>query len=447
MVDNLLKELQDGLGSQLIKQASSYLGEGEAQTGAALSGILPTILGGLAKTASSGNGAASIFDMLTKNNMDGSLLNNIGSMFSDSNQSSSMMDMGGSLLKMVLGGGSQQSTIIDMITNFSGMKKSSAGSLMSMAAPILMSIIGKKVKGNGLNIAGLASLLMGQKGFIKSAMPAGLAGIADTLGFDAIGQNPAEAVTAAAKEDAKKSSWLMPALIGAAVLFGLFYFLRGSGGMDAVGDAANSIKDKTEAAAGAVKDGAVGAVAATGDALQEGADAVTEGAGNLAEGAKDMAGKAGEMAGDALDATTKAAREALSSVKFAAGSAGEKMADFFKTDAAEASFTFENLTFATGSADLEESSLTYLDQLVAILKAYPNASVVVTGHTDNTGDAAKNETLSLDRANSVKNYLERQGITSERMTTVGKGGTAPVATNSTKEGRQENRRIEVQVKR
>ena len=121
MVANLLRELQDDLGGQLVKQASSFLGANEAQTSSALSGILPTILGGLAKNASSGNGAAAIFDMIKNNNIDGSMLSNIGSMLGDSNKSSAMMDMGGQLLKMVLGNNS--SSIIDTIASFSGMKK------------------------------------------------------------------------------------------------------------------------------------------------------------------------------------------------------------------------------------------------------------------------------------------------------------------------------------
>ncbi|MEL7021137.1 MAG: DUF937 domain-containing protein, partial [Bacteroidota bacterium] len=448
MVANLLKELQDNMGDQLVKQASSFLGAGESQVGAALSGILPTVLGGLAKTASSGSGASAIFDMLKRNNMDGSMLNNIGSVFGNSNQSSKMMDLGGTLLNMVLGGQRQQSSIIDMIANFSGLKKSATGSLMSMAAPILMNFIGRKVLGKGMGASGLASLLLGQKDFIKSALPAGLSGISDTLGLNAIGNNqPRVAATTAKKEGGR--GWLVPVLLGALGIIGLLYLLRGCGGtgIDVVDNAADNVLDKTEQVAKTAKDGATGAVAATGDALKDGAGAVAEGAGNLAEGAKDMAGKAGEMAGNALDATTKAAREALSSITFATGSAGEKMANFFKTEAAEASFTFENLTFATGSAELEPTSIQYLDQLAAILKAYPSASVVITGHTDNTGNAAKNEALSLARATSVKTYLEGKGIAAERMATVGKGGTAPTADNATAEGRAKNRRIEVQVKR
>lgn len=446
MVDNLLRELQDGLGGQLAKQASSFLGADEAQTTSALSGILPTILGGLAKTASSGNGAASIFDFIKDNNIDGSLLNNVGGMFSDPSKSSGMMDMGGALLKMVLGNNSN--SILDTIASFSGMKKESTSSLMSIAGPILMSLIGRKISNKGLNIAGLASLLMGQKDFIKAALPAGLSGISDTLGFDAIGNKQAETVTAAAKKDNSRG-WLMPLLIGGVAILGLFYLMRGCGGtgIAAVDNAADAVIDKTEQAAKGAKDGVAGAVDATGDALKDGASAVATGAGDLADGAKDMADKAGEMAENALDATTKAAREALASIKFAAGSAGEKMNDFFKGEETEATFTFKNLTFDTGSADLQQNSLEYLNQVVAIMNAYPNSKITVVGHTDNTGDAGKNEALSLARANSVKNYIERQGIATERITAEGKGGVNPVATNSTAEGRAENRRIEIRVNR
>lgn len=470
MVTNLLRELQDHLGGALIDQASSFLGENKSQTASALGGILPTILGSIAKQASDSNGASSIFDFIKNNNMDGSLLNNVGDMMGSPEKSGNVMDMGSGLLKMLLGS-NERGSVIDTIAAFSGLRKDSTNSLMSLAGPILMSLIGKQVSNKGLNLAGLASLLMGQKDFIKAAMPAGLAGLVSDLGFDAIGQNEPQVVTAAAKEEKKGMGWLMPLLLAAAVIFGLFYFLRGTGtGIDAIDSAANSIGERAETVANRTKDGVAGAMDATGDALSKSGEAIKSGAGNLADGAKDMAnktgnaiqegagdladgakdmaGKAGEMAENAMDATTKAARSALNSIKFAAGSAGEKMRDFMSsTGESEAIFNFKGLNFDTGSADLKESSLEEMSQLAAILKAYPSAKVAVMGYTDNTGNATKNQQLSEARANSVKNYLVRQGIDDNRISTKGFGGANPIATNGTAEGRAQNRRIEVKVMR
>jgi OOP family OmpA-OmpF porin len=74
--------------------------------------------------------------------------------------------------------------------------------------------------------------------------------------------------------------------------------------------------------------------------------------------------------------------------------------------------------------------------------ANPDVRVVITGHTDNVGSQKSNQTLSLKRAQAVKNWLVKKGIASNRMRTVGKGENEPVASNETDEGRLENRRIE-----
>ena len=77
--------------------------------------------------------------------------------------------------------------------------------------------------------------------------------------------------------------------------------------------------------------------------------------------------------------------------------------------------------------------------------ANPNVRVVITGHTDNVGGQKFNQTLSLKRAQAVKNWLVKKGIPSNRMRTVGRGQNEPVASNDTDEGRAENRRMEFYV--
>jgi OOP family OmpA-OmpF porin len=74
--------------------------------------------------------------------------------------------------------------------------------------------------------------------------------------------------------------------------------------------------------------------------------------------------------------------------------------------------------------------------------ANPDVRVVITGHTDNVGSQEFNQTLSLKRAQAVKNWLVKKGIASNRMRTVGRGQNEPMSSNETDEGRAENRRIE-----
>lgn len=102
----------------------------------------------------------------------------------------------------------------------------------------------------------------------------------------------------------------------------------------------------------------------------------------------------------------------------------------------------ELVYFKVGSAEINNSSAANLDALADVLQKYPRTSVDLNGFTDNTGTKAINDKLSVDRANSVKSYLEGRGVKARRMLTNGFGETNPVATNETAEGKQQNRRVE-----
>jgi OmpA-OmpF porin, OOP family len=108
-------------------------------------------------------------------------------------------------------------------------------------------------------------------------------------------------------------------------------------------------------------------------------------------------------------------------------------------------FVFDNLNFETGSTKLTPDSVPTVNSLVAILKAYPAVAVRLEGHTDNTGDAAANKKLSLDRAVVVKEIMITGGIADGRIGTDGYGEEKPIASNQTEEGRAKNRRTELIV--
>jgi len=137
----------------------------------------------------------------------------------------------------------------------------------------------------------------------------------------------------------------------------------------------------------------------------------------------------------------------FSNVTFAAGSIGEKMSNFLSSGetAVGKTFQFNNLTFATGSAGITPETFGEVQNLAAVLSAYPNVKVKIIGHTDNTGNADANLALSAKRAEMVMSKLTNLGIDASRMTAEGVGQTMPVASNDTEEGRLQNRRIEVVI--
>lgn len=102
----------------------------------------------------------------------------------------------------------------------------------------------------------------------------------------------------------------------------------------------------------------------------------------------------------------------------------------------------ENLLFETGSARLPEK-IRELDILADFMLARPNVAIIVEGHTDNVGSFGLNDRLSMDRANSVKDYLVSRGIAGIRIRTKGYGERRPIASNNDEFGRKLNRRTEI----
>jgi len=102
-----------------------------------------------------------------------------------------------------------------------------------------------------------------------------------------------------------------------------------------------------------------------------------------------------------------------------------------------------NVTFATNSSDLSPAFFDVLTSVAKVLKEYDQTVVEVAGHTDSTGTDQYNQSLSERRASSVAQFLQTQGVISQRLITVGVGETRPVADNGTTDGRQANRRVEI----
>ena len=87
-----------------------------------------------------------------------------------------------------------------------------------------------------------------------------------------------------------------------------------------------------------------------------------------------------------------------------------------------------------------------LDNLVAMLKRFPNKKVIVEGHTDNVGDSKLNLKLSEERASAVVDYLIKKGIKSDRLSWKGWGDMRPLTTENTVEAHIQNRRVEFIIK-
>ncbi len=103
----------------------------------------------------------------------------------------------------------------------------------------------------------------------------------------------------------------------------------------------------------------------------------------------------------------------------------------------------DGVNFELGKATLLPEARTVLDQVAASLVANPDVRVEVAGYTDNTGSKALNVRLSNDRAGAVRAYLIERGVSAGQLEAKGYGPASPVASNATKEGRAQNRRVEL----
>lgn len=108
--------------------------------------------------------------------------------------------------------------------------------------------------------------------------------------------------------------------------------------------------------------------------------------------------------------------------------------------------TLSGHAFEHDSTELTEQAKTTLAPVAEYLNQRPEIKVDVIGYTDSTGSAKYNQKLSEQRAQAASDYLESKGVDKSRVTTIGKGEENPIADNSTIEGREKNRRIEVSYK-
>ncbi len=127
----------------------------------------------------------------------------------------------------------------------------------------------------------------------------------------------------------------------------------------------------------------------------------------------------------------------IKNVRFAKGA--KPLYDRMVTDG---KFITYGITFDVGKAVIKPESMGEINRIVKLMQDNPDLKFEVQGHTDNTGSATLNQTLSEQRAQAIVAKLVSMGISADRLTAVGKGQTNPLADNSTDEGRAKNRRVE-----
>lgn len=104
------------------------------------------------------------------------------------------------------------------------------------------------------------------------------------------------------------------------------------------------------------------------------------------------------------------------------------------------------ILFEHNKMDIQPQFYPVLNEAIKALRRHSRAHLIINGYTDNTGKATTNKALSQKRANVVKGYLERKGISAKKLTAIGHGSASPVASNRTPEGRAKNRRVVMKLR-
>jgi OOP family OmpA-OmpF porin len=399
--DNLLSAAKAYLTPDVVRNASVMTGESEPATRQAMQGGFASVFAGLTNMASTSEGASTL-GTLTQEPVFGKLLGNVSSSFSGGSETNGLINSGQNLLGRIFG--DRISGVTDAVARSSGISPSSSGKLMAMLAPLAIGVLGKHAAARGLNPSGLANSLMEQKNEFAAAAPAGLSKLLGDRAPTPVGihvapdtdafrnQERYQGPVAVERVPERKTGvrW-WPLLLIALVLLGLLSLLRHIGGR------------------------------------------AREAGRQVATTAQDTLARIPLPGGENISVPT--------------GSLNYNLARFLAdgTQTAPHTFVFDHLNFETASTQLTPDSQGTVTSLSHILKAYPNAQVQLSGHTDNTGAADTNQKLSLDRANAVKGLLVSDGVGPDRITTNGYGQDRPIASNDTEDGRARNRRTELTV--
>jgi outer membrane protein OmpA-like peptidoglycan-associated protein len=389
MADSMFASLLNTLDSKTVSEVAHTLGQPAASVSRGLESSIAALLGGMASKSSDPGALRRILDIVPSTGGAVSW-SQMASNIADPN--SSLMAAGTRLLPALFG--SSENAVTSGISQASGMPAGAISTLLTMAAPMVMSFIGKQVRDGGMTMNSLGALLQRESGTIRNALPAGLSQIF-WPGATVVGA--ASPVVAQAVQRETSSNWLLPALAALGLALGgiwLFSHMH------------RPVPPQT---------------------------------------AYVPRGTASRIATPAPTATCALP----ANIALPAGGVESRVLAFVQNPNAKVDtttwFNADQLSFDTGSARLRPASQAELNNIAAILKSCPNVNMTIAGYTDNVGSAGPNLRLSRNRANAVVAQLVDQGVSRDRLNGEGYGEEYPIADNATPEGRAQNRRVAMRV--
>jgi len=375
------------LDKHTVGEVANALGQPQTSVARAMESSVATMLGGIASKSEDPGALQKMLEMVPST---GAISwSQIASSVADPN--SSLIATGKRLLPALFG--SCEKAVTSGLSRESGLPSGAIATLLSMAAPVVISFISKRVRDGGMTMDGLASALQRESATIQSALPAGLCDL--FWPATATATASASPVVAQAVQREHSFNWL-PILAIAGLGLGLLWFLS---------HARRPSIDQV------VPSTAVG------------------GANRIAV---------------PLPKTTCTVS---GNVKLPENGAAARLMAFVRNPEANTTawFSMDQIAFDSGSATLKPESQAQLDNIATVLTSCPSIHLDIAGFTDNVGSAESNLRLSQKRAGSVVAQLVNKGVSRDRLTSEGYGEEDAIADNSIEQGRAKNRRVAMRV--
>jgi outer membrane protein OmpA-like peptidoglycan-associated protein len=485
---NLIDLLGREFTGDVLGKVAAAVGESERTVQSAIAGVAPALVAALTHRASTSRGLTELFEAMQKGGFDGTASPSLASYLEGRGTLGDLIARGAPLVASLLG--AREADVTNWLASFASVPSRSASSLMSLATPVLLSLLSAEArKGGGFTQAVIGSLLGSQGGLLRDRAPAGLAsalGLADFSGFGpgSAHRTPAAPHRAAPAATTGANWWPWLALAAVALL--AWWLLAGrtpEGTLEPRVSIANhegkvtcsaTVRDEETrqailksvrlafgdaTACDIVVDRNVKVIAWLPNLDRIIAAIKRPGTEFLLEANKVQVG--GWLSAVDRKAIMDELRAIFGSGYTVAEHAVDRIAEYIAAakgksltalSAIESAFSPSGfidamnlavINFATGSAEIPAGDQDLIDRAAAVLKSAPAGTMIeIGGHTDSTGDPASNLKLSEDRANAVRNALISKGVGGSMLVAKGYGDTKPVASNDTEYGRFRNRRIE-----
>ncbi|MFZ1332113.1 MAG: OmpA family protein [Flavobacteriales bacterium] len=397
-MSELVKGIMSDVTPAMVQGIAGNLGESEMGITKALNGMLPTLLAAMIGKSSNDSAFNNLFDLVT-DPKSRSLLDNLGNSISSGSfmRTAGNNDLVGTFLKRLFG--DRSSDILSAFSGQNGLRTRSTGPMMNISAQLVVGHLSRSIKRNGLEAGSFIRFLSDEKSGIIDALPPGMIGL---LGLDG-NLDPTDAPVRSNKT---------------ALIIGLI----------AMGMVAIWIWDRYD-------EPPVETVQIESPVLKfDTTDTATTNAFKAVQ--KNVPGwylkldNGYELIGDSAGIERNL-------FQFISSNKVVDTTTWFNCD---------HIVFQEESTALDmDQSMDQLNNIAAIMKAFPNVELKIGGYTDSKGSSAENQKISQERADAVRNALLKLGIRSTRIGSEGYGDQYPVAGNNTEEGRSQNRRVAIRV--